>query len=60
MISDRLFMEMVSRSLPNINRTFFLAYDNTRGAMRPWLIWAASRQDATEAMGLYARWEAER
>lgn len=54
------FHEMVDRSLPNLNRTFFLVYDNRENQMKPWLVWAADRASAVECVGSYERWEATR
>ena len=50
------FYDMVARSLPNINRSFFLIYDNTEGAMKPWLVWADGRADAIESVRILFKW----
>ena len=55
-LADGPFLEMVNRSLLNINRTFFLIYDNTENAMRPWLVWAASKPDAIETVQAWMKW----
>lgn len=52
--------EMVSRSLPNINRTFFLVIDQKYGNGKPWLVWAGSRDDAVECVEIVARFAGPR
>ena len=51
-----VFAEMVNRSLPHINTTFFLVYDNRKDAMKPWLVWAANKPDAVETVQAYGDW----
>ena len=54
------FHEMVGRSLPNLNRTFFLVYDNRQDQMKPWLVWAADRASAIECVGIWGKWTGPR
>ena len=55
-MTRKLLAEMVIRSIPNINRSFFLALDKKYSDNRTWLIWAASRADAVECVDILGEW----
>lgn len=48
--------EMVARSLPNLNRSFFLVVDQKYHENRPFFVWAASRADAVECVEEWGKW----
>jgi hypothetical protein len=49
----RILSDLVTASLRNINRTFFLVIEHENKA---WFVWADSRADAIECVEIMARW----
>lgn len=52
----RFLAEMISRSMPNMGTTFHLVLDYKYSDGTPYLVWAASKDDARETVELFGQW----